>query len=108
MLYVARLSFESVAPTVMADDTKAGENEHASLLSLPAATTTTTPLVTALSMTPEKSGTAPGPPKLMLSTDGLLPFDATWSTPENCQDKAPLPESDKVLMEYTFAPGATP
>jgi len=44
-----RLSLEVVEPTVIAEGTKAGENLHASLLELPPATTTTTPLFTAAS-----------------------------------------------------------
>jgi len=44
-----RLSADVVEPTVIAEGTKAGEKPHASLLSLPPATTTTTPLFTAAS-----------------------------------------------------------
>jgi hypothetical protein len=39
----ARASFELVAPTVIAEAADAGETEHASALSLPAATTYTMP-----------------------------------------------------------------
>jgi len=42
-LKLALASELSVAPTVIAEATKAGENPHASALELPAATTTTTP-----------------------------------------------------------------
>lgn len=50
LLYQARLSSLRVAPTVIAELTCAGEKPHASMLSLPAATTTTTPAAVARSI----------------------------------------------------------
>jgi hypothetical protein len=50
LLYHARVSSLRVAPTVMAELTCAGEKLHASMLSFPAATTTTTPAAVARSI----------------------------------------------------------
>lgn len=70
LLYPARVSSHPVAPTVMAELTCAGEKLQASWLSLPAATTTTTPAAVALSIAVSTKPMFPEPPKLALKTAG--------------------------------------
>jgi len=79
LLKEALLSFESVAPTVMALGTKAGDLVHASVFSLPAATTTTTPELTAALIAFLYALDVPGPPRLMLITAGFEPLLTTQS-----------------------------
>jgi len=73
-----RLSEAVVEPTVIAEGTKAGEKPQASLLSLPPATTTTTPLFTAASTAVLMACWVPGPPSDIDATAGrvLLPLPA--------------------------------
>ena len=67
--YEARVSVESVAPTVMADGALAGDAVHASAFELPAATTTVMPLATARATASFIDALDP-PPRLMLRTAG--------------------------------------
>jgi len=99
---------EVVLPTVIALGTYAGEKPQASLLSLPAATTTATPLFTAASTASFIAEFVPLPPKLMLATAGRTPPVANQSNAEKLHDHDPLPWSDKTLMDLTCAAGATP
>jgi len=82
LLKEERLFAEVVDPTVMAFGTKAGENPHASLLSFPPATTTVTPLSTAVSTATFMAFWVPDPPKLILATAGLSPVVANQSRAE--------------------------
>ncbi len=70
-----------VAPTVMADGTRAGLYRQASSPSLPAATTTTTPSAIRRSTASSSNGLASAPeslvPKLMIATAGVVPV---WSS----------------------------
>ena len=65
----ARLSIKFVAPTVIALGALDGDEEHASALELPAATTTEMPSATARSTALFKLGLKP-PPMLMFATAG--------------------------------------
>merc|ERR1719203_1393129 len=60
----------------MALGMKAGENEQASALLLPAATTTITPAFTAPSTACLNACRRPDPPKLMLATAGRIELTA--------------------------------
>ncbi len=62
-----------VEPTDTTDDADAGEKRHASLLELPAATTTTTPEATAADTTLLNMSLFE-PPRLMLTTHGWEGF----------------------------------
>lgn len=66
-----------VEPTVNADDSDAGEVRHASLLELPAATTTTTPDSTSAD-TAELNISLLDPPRLMLTTQGSVGFASQY------------------------------
>jgi len=79
LLKEERLSEDVVDPTVMAEGTNAGENPHASLFSFPAATTTVTPALTAVSTAVFMAFWVPLPPKLMLATAGRSPEVANQS-----------------------------
>lgn len=108
MLKEALLSLESVAPTVMALGTKAGEKLHALLFSLPAATTTTTPALTAASMAFLYVDDVPGPPRLMLATAGFGPEVTTQSRDPVIHEVYPDPESLRTLHPWTMEAFATP
>jgi len=90
-------SLESVDPTVIAEGTKAGEKLHASEFSFPAATTTVSPLLEAMSMARVYAEERPGPPKLMLTTAGRCPDVEIQSMAPTIQESEPLPESERTF-----------
>src|SRR5437763_14904708 len=104
-----RASVFSVAPTVNADPTRAGELPQASLFSFPPAMAYVTPslieLVTALS----RALDAP-PPRLMFATAGVpapwLPL--TQSTPAMTSELAPLPSHPSTRTGTRRTDFATP
>jgi hypothetical protein len=69
LLKDARLSVESVAPTVIALGALEGDDEHAFALLFPAATATTTPSATRAATALLSAAENP-PPKLMFATAG--------------------------------------
>jgi len=99
---------ESVLPTVTALGTKAGEKPQASEFSLPAATTTVTPALTAASTASFIAWMVPLPPRLMLATAGRVLLVANQSNAEKLHDQDPLPWSDRTFTELICADGATP
>jgi hypothetical protein len=108
-LKLALASELSVAPTVIAEGTKAGENPQASALSLPAATTTTTPAFVTSSIAVFTEGLLPPPPKLALTTPGLrFVFFFTQSSASIIQAKDPDPSSPKTFTEWSVDSLATP
>ena len=76
----ARASALSEAPTVMPAGSRAGDDVHASRLSLPAASTYVTPELIER-CTASSSDAEAEPPRLMLTTAGLTALRVTQSTP---------------------------
>ena len=71
LLKLAKVSVRSLAATVIAFGTRAGEDLHASCFEFPAATTTVTPSAMRLLTAVSNAKDAP-PPKLMFATAGLV------------------------------------
>jgi len=92
----------------MADGTKAGWKRHASLFSLPAATTTVMTEFVAWSMAVCNESGVPEPPRLKPATAGRCPEETIQSKPASSHAKEPLPLSEGTFTECTVAPGATP
>ena len=65
-----------VEPTVMADGTKAGENQPASLCDWPPVIIPTTPALTAASTPSARPGWVPEPPNLMHAIAGRVELAA--------------------------------
>jgi len=101
-------SLESVAPTVIALGTKAGLLKHASVFSLPAATTTVTPDSVALSIAILKASIRPDHPKLILMTAGLGPFSMIQSMAPVLARTGPNPKSSTTFTAWSVMSLATP
>lgn len=103
----ARLSLMSMAPTVMANGSEAGDLVEAWTFSFPAATTTVTPLAIVLRTAVFKEAEY-APPRDMLRTDlaGAL-FPTHW-IPEMTPAVVPLPSAPKTLTATSLAAFATP
>mmetsp|Transcript_59126 Transcript_59126/g.183578 ORF Transcript_59126/g.183578 Transcript_59126/m.183578 type:complete len:261 (-) Transcript_59126:721-1503(-) len=108
LLYPARLSLDVVAATVMALGANAGEKPQASSFSLPAATTTVTPLATDASMAVDTLRRVPRPPRLALTIAGLIEEMLTQSSASMNQAKEPEPLSLRTLTARIVACLATP
>lgn len=109
------MSVMSVDPTVMAVASDAGDLVQASPLSLPAATTITTPSAAAFCTAALRLELNP-PPRLMLATHFLsassgkaaLQLATTWLTPAITPDVLPLPLLLSTLTAHRSHPSATP
>src|SRR5690348_2159510 len=105
--YEAWASVLSVAPTVMASASRAGDWRQALRLSLPAATAYVTPeaieAFTALSSVLPAS-----PPRLMLATAGLTACWVTQSTPAMICEYEPLPWQSRTRTETSCTSLAMP
>jgi hypothetical protein len=89
----ARVSVEVTLPTVMTPATRAGEELHASLFSLPAEVATVIPAFRAACTAASTAALAP-PPRLRFSTAGRWALPVTQSTPAMTVDCA-------VFREHT-------
>ena len=106
--YEARLSDWSVAPMVIADGARAGENWHASAPEFPAATTTTSPARVAAATASSTAEFAP-PPRLKLMIPGPPGWLATAQLmPATTEDEKPDPAQSRTLTATTVAVFATP
>src|SRR6266540_3228298 len=103
----AFLSWSSVAPTVIADGSFAGEPSQASALSLPAATAYVTPESTDAFTAASSASSAP-PPRLMLATAGFFAFLVTQSMPATTDSVEPEPLQSSTRTPKTLAPLARP
>jgi len=111
LLYEARASAEVVAPTVIAVGSDAGEELHASLFSLPAATAVMIPALR-IDASPALSEADLLPPIDMLATHlrppGEVQFCSTLSMPLRMPLQEPLPRSPMILTLHTRAFFAMP
>ena len=97
-----------VDPTVSALAAEAGEAVQASVLELPAATTTLMPSATARSTASLRPWAVP-PPRLMLSTAGPLTWSAmAQSMPAMTPDMVPEPLQSRTRTATSDTPLATP
>src|SRR5262245_3251304 len=103
----ARRSLMSVAPSVIASGTRAGEKLHAFRLLLPAAIAYVTPDAIELATAVSSAAWMP-PPRLMFATAGLMPLPVTQSTPATTCAVVPLPAQLSTRTATSAAPLATP
>src|SRR5262249_39113506 len=103
----ARLSLASVAPTVIAAPTRAGESLHAFWFSLPAAIAYVTPALIERCTAASRAALAP-PPRLMFATAGLIAFLVTQSTPLITPAFVPLPLQSSTRTATSFTALASP
>ena len=96
-----------VAPTVIAEATRAGDELHALALELPAASAYVMPELIELATALSSVVLAP-PPRLMLATAGFTAFEVTQLTPLITPAVVPLPEQLSTLTATRRTPLATP
>ena len=96
------------AATVIAAGSRAGEDEHASEASFPAATATGMPASVARRTASSTAADVP-PPRLMLITAGVVPWSViAQSIPAITPDTEPIPEQSRTRTGTTVAFFATP
>src|SRR5206468_5388053 len=103
----ARVSVLSVAATVIAAATRAGEVVQASVLLLPAAMQNVTPELIAPLTASSRAWEAP-PPSDMLATAGWMEFCATQLTPAMTPEFVPEPLQLRTRTATRATPFATP
>jgi hypothetical protein len=104
-----RASADVVEPTVIAAAARAGDVVHASVLLLPAATTTATPLATSVA-TAESSDELTPPPRLMFATARCSTgrFFAIQSSPAITPEYVPEPSQPRTRTGTSAAAFAIP
>src|SRR5262249_28720328 len=103
----ARVSVLSVAATVIAAATRAGDVVQASVLLLPAAMQKVTPELIA-PLTASSSACDAPPPRDMLATAGRMRFCATQLTPAITPEFVPDPLQFRTRTATSATPFATP
>src|SRR5437899_6578240 len=103
----ARVSLLSVAATVMAAATRAGDVVQASVLLVPAAMQNVTPALIAPLAESSSACDAP-PPRDMLATAGRMRFCATQFTPAMTPELVPDPLQLRTRTATSATPFATP
>jgi len=102
-----RASDVVVEPVVIAFAARAGDDVHASVLLLPAATAIGTPAFDRLFTAVSRVLDAP-PPRLILATAGAMKFARTQSTPEITPEVDPEPEQSSTRTPRGIELFATP